>query len=949
MSLNVGHAIQKLIHNAPVAISVNDTTTSVATSGGNVYQSGLISNMIQNTFKEIMPNQNIVGHVVDIQSTTNVVYMLNDQGVVFAYDYNTGACSPVVREVYSPSICNGDPAVRIRAGAGHLVILTKKHKVWGVGDNSQYQLVPQGQCKYDVAVELLITDTNVHDNYNCCSFVGTLNELEQPRIPRGESCGKVSCIKKKMRHVDLGTLVISNVRVDELGAGELHVPVQGDLEYVGFLCVGKHGDVDGTITYTLDSVVVPEGCVCAFYKGGDETAKVKITSSKRLCLSAKASTFVTQISADDCDHGEDDDCCGRKGESFRLKLSADGLGAVLATQNMCGLILTSDAQGECCSTTTTLIPLGSTTVDLNEGASVGFELSHRIEIDCCVPCENPEKDVLPQPCWMSVYAGFDTTVLVDSCNRMYVLGSIHNVRNNAALLRRTCLDELLSQADATISMPAGQLNCGVSPNNTNCTCNKNECRKPFRTDLDKFAVSLKFPKHDGEDDCECGKSGNVCDFLRALKQCNEAPHCDNTCAPCDPNIYLDVFECGQDRAVIDSITIINKKSVCKAVSQGCFDYAKVCLRPDTVIEFDLNRYCVDGADYPLSKALVLSTGARDVRKDCQDVTIYVDLDNPGSIMFSSPHKTSNVEFVVGASNKREQFILNYGDVMDPVELANLKSVLVHSSGFPCPQFRNPICPKLFNTYLKGGDSVKFYNKRSGCGVKLAVTADVPTVFRLNRRVLDIGVGANNLSVLVGGLACPNEIFAIGQNCYGELGLESHQSVVCWKQVNRCLFDCQVNAIFTGPTCTMYVTQSGRVFGSGLWKCLINSTVPVCIPSIPHSWKIQQIAISKNQIVMLSQDKCLFGVGDNRLGELGLCHIDCVPVPVPIGFLAELNRLTTKQVLACNMPVAKCCKPLYKDCEPCVVKKACCDECASGRKCRSERAHHANNRLAFHRR
>ena len=198
--------------------------------------------------------------------------------------------------------------------------------------------------------------------------------------------------------------------------------------------------------------------------------------------------------------------------------------------------------------------------------------------------------------------------------------------------------------------------------------------------------------------------------------------------------------------------------------------------------------------------------------------------------------------------------------------------------------------------MKGGDCVNFYKKHRS-GIKLAVTADVPTVFKLNRKVLDIGVGDNNLSVLVGSLACPNEIFAIGQNCYGELGLDSFESTVCWKQVNRCLFDCQVSAIYTGPHVTMYVTQSGRVFGSGLWKCLVNSTVPVCIPTICQAWKTKQIAISKNQILILSNDSCLYGVGDNSLGELGLCHINCVPVPTPIEFFAALSHRSIGQLFS----------------------------------------------------
>jgi len=128
--------------------------------------------------------------------------------------------------------------------------------------------------------------------------------------------------------------------------------------------------------------------------------------------------------------------------------------------------------------------------------------------------------------------------------------------------------------------------------------------------------------------------------------------------------------------------------------------------------------------------------------------------------------------------------LHFGAIFDPVVLTNFKRALGLSTFYPCPKFRNPLKSKLVNTYVKGGDHICFVlpgRKCSGPSIRLAVTPDVPTVFRFNRRVLDVGVGDNSLSVLVGGLACPNEIYALGNNCYGELGLDTNESVVCWKK------------------------------------------------------------------------------------------------------------------------------------------------------------------------
>jgi len=238
--------------------------------------------------------------------------------------------------------------------------------------------------------------------------------------------------------------------------------------------------------------------------------------------------------------------------------------------------------------------------------------------------------------------------------------------------------------------------------------------------------------------------------------------------------------------------------------------------------------------------------------------------------------------------------LNYGSILDPVELTNLKCALCLDPCYQCPRFKNPFDTKITNTYLKGGDHVKFVTSNPK-NIRQAVTADVPTVFRLNRRVIDVAVGYNNLTVLVGGLACPNEIFAIGNNCHGELGLGNNESIVCWRQLNRCQFDCQVNRVFAGQFVTFYITQSNQVYGAGQWKCFVNSTVPTLIKSICQSWKIKQMAITQTHIILLGSDGCIFGLGDNSVGELGLCHLDCVKKPSPLVFFYKLNNSVAKQL------------------------------------------------------
>jgi len=901
MSSNVGHTIQKMINSTPVSASVNSSTTTIVTNGGSVYQAGLMHNKIQSNFQEVLANPNIIGHVIASASTDDNDYFLSANGYVFEYIYNAGSCSPTVREVYSPAACCGDKAVRIQAGSHHLVILTHHHKVFGVGDNSEYQLVPQGQCEYNSATQLLVTNTNVHDNESCCKFLGTINELKKPIIPKKSSC-KISCLQDKACKI-IGCLSVTKVNITGDGTTTVTVPVWADYSYVGFICADECDEVSGSLTLSIDRIFIKCGC----QKQSHECENVTNASVTQDLTIGGPIVLTVPVT-------------GHCGGEFEVKLSPPTYALPVASVLNGALVLTLNAA------TTAVVPLcNGTYASLAQGSTLSVNVDIDVDLNCCEPCKPQlcEESCLPQPCWVNVFAGSNTTVLVDDCNRIYVLGSLHRVRNNANLLKRSCLEELLRNTDASIHLPADELNCCLEANNGNCACPQKSCHKPFRTDLSKFGVNLKFNNCD--DDCD--STNNVCDFLKALKNCNDAPACNNTCAPCDSSIYVDIGDsCDHDcdSPVIKSITLYNKKSVCKEISQRelCCEREDtkcrnrpVCVRVNahSVVEFDSNKYCIDGTDYCLDRVVKL-----EFADDGEEVTLYLDIDAAGSVQFTQNCDKSNVEFPLFChEDNKEKYILNYGAVLDPVALANLKYLLVCDATFPCPQYRNPIRARVTSAYLNGGDRICFV-KEHGHKVKFPVTPDLPTVFRLNRRVLDVGVGHNNLSVLVGGLACPNEIYAIGENCHGELGINSNVSTVCFKQVNRCLFDCQVNSIFADNHVTTYVTQSGRVYGAGQWKCLINSTIPRHISSVCQSWKIRQVAVSETHIVLVSNDGCVYGLGDNSLGELGLCHIDCVPIPTPLSFFHKLSNYIASESNVFLHPVKRQYQNKYhhNECAPC---------------------------------
>lgn len=939
MLSNVGHTIQKMINNTPVAITANETTTSVVTNGGNVYQTGLIGGRIQYSFKDIFTNENIVGRIIDAEATEDKIYFLNITGSVFEYDYNSGECSPIIREVYSPVTCgNGDKAVKIKAGRAHVLILTENNKVWGAGDNSEYQLVPQGQCKYDIAVEVMVTDTNLHDNDCCTSFTGIFNELECPIIPKCEKeCNNISCVKDNLCDVLLGYLNICQVILTPPGQpGILSVPVYGDINYVGFLCVSKNGCVTGSVTYSITRLYIKCGCFISKFTSND-TCGCHIRE-----FNTSSTTEILIFEANLCQPAKTDTCApfanqpitgtaqinGKCGSCVVVNIDLPhGLpipGA--AYDNDCKTIL---LELNCCRTSLTAL-CDTSFCGLSCENKIDLDLDFDVPLDCCeIPKASKPEGILPQPCWTNIYAGYNISVLVDNCNRIYVFGSIHQIRSNKELLRSSCLEELLNKTNASISFPADQLNCTGNRviRNDNCRCPK--CRdKTFKTDLTKFGIHLNFPNNGHDGDCE-QKNMNVCDFLQSLKRCNEALSCDNTCEPCDGYIYLNVVgDCGcpcgaPTSSQVGSVTVFNKKSICKLVSQGCPDLSCVQVDVNTIVEYDLNKYCVDSTDVPLDKVLKL-----DFCVEGPNVNVYIDLARPGGIKFISDGKKCNIDFTINASTQTHQFILNYGSILDPVELTNLKYALSLDCYYPCPKFKNPFDTKITNTYLRGGDHVRFVVSNPK-NIRQAITPDIATVFRLNRRIIDVGVGHNNLTVLVGGLACPNELFAIGYNCHGELGLGTNETIICWKQINRCIFDCQVVGVFSGRFVTFYITQSHHIYSSGQWKCFVNSTSPVIVKSICQSWNIKQIAISKNQIILLGADGAIFGLGDNSLGELGLCHLECVTKPTPLVFFYKLNNHVAKQLReGLAHPVEKRfgrgCGPF--DCDRIFDKPYRCGEC-----------------------
>jgi hypothetical protein len=914
---NSEHRLQQMLNNIPTHVTVNSQTSSVVSSGGSLFQAGLVENSPTCHFNNVSINPALVGKIVDSKATENALYVLSANGSVFEYRYNQSNpnCVPNVSEVYSPEVCHGDKAVSISTGYSHCVLLTENNKAYGVGNNENYQIVPQGQCNYNVAVEILVTDVNVHDNSCACKFQGNLNILEKPVIPSKNNCSN-TCVQDTVRDVVVGSLSVPGVIVNIPGTGSvtgtLSIPVYGSYSYVGVLCVGSDGKtLNGTVNFQLTALYIKGGCVTTTLKPA-VSAAIPVTvvfnaDIPLINLPVSQSILVSQ----------------QCGTPLNATFTVTGLNATAANDR---LIINSNVPlGNAIILNSTTLTLQTSPVQIPDAVQV-FPLTLSCPTSCvceetkCGPC-------LPQPCWKSVYAGSNITVLVDECKRLYILGSLWEIRNNKKLLQRNCLEDIINRNATELLIPADQINCGRNVNNGCCAGGPQQCTQ---LDLSRFGVKLSLG---GQDGCGCAGSSNVCDILSALQKCNNRPYCNNTCEPCDPYIYLNVTDPCCGTTVVNKILLVNSKSAAKTVSLVDNNWnsplsnntVEVNVTTSSIIEWDYNHYCIDDTDVSLDNnvSLVLNDDPSGVT-----VTLFVDVAQQGGIRFNSCDD-GNIEFVLGADEPGvHYYVLNYGGPLDPVDITNVKLSLDLYPGFQNPRFKNPLTAKLTNTYLRGGDVVCFKHLGSG-QLKLTVTPDVPTVFKLGRKVLDVAIGYNNLSVLVGGLNCPNEIYAIGNNCFGQLGLGSFETPLCWQKVNRCLFNwnCEVRAIFAGPTVTFYVTDSSMVFASGQWKNLVNCNEPTYLPCICQSWMVSEIAVSDTHILVLGNG-CLFGTGDNTLGELGVDHMNCVPKFVPIAFMPKHSNYFDRRE---QHPMERRALQYGKG-----VGGACCASCANGGQCESKR-------------
>jgi len=279
---------------------------------------------------------------------------------------------------------------------------------------------------------------------------------------------------------------------------------------------------------------------------------------------------------------------------------------------------------------------------------------------------------------------------------------------------------------------------------------------------------------------------------------------------------------------IGSITIVNEKSM-----KNCRKRVINTNGRDIIIDVCEN-YTINGKPFCLDDVIVLKFNDL-----CVNVNVFVDICEKKiiKIIYNNDQCTifkNNVVF-----NPLKSNIINFGRV-------------------------RKLGTKI-NTYVQNGDTVKI-----SCDDEQMVTADLPTVLMINElceteKIMEVSIGCNNLSVLT----CEGNIFALGNNNFGQLGLGNNHNVICFQKVDRCVFKNNIVRIFSGSTVTFYVSCDGRIYASGSYGCLFDeSQCPVKLHGIRKSWNVKKICVSKNNIVLLGGNGKAYGYGSNEYGQLG---------------------------------------------------------------------------------
>jgi alpha-tubulin suppressor-like RCC1 family protein len=155
----------------------------------------------------------------------------------------------------------------------------------------------------------------------------------------------------------------------------------------------------------------------------------------------------------------------------------------------------------------------------------------------------------------------------------------------------------------------------------------------------------------------------------------------------------------------------------------------------------------------------------------------------------------------------------------------------------------------------------------------------------NIKLLNCG---DNYTILV---TDNNEVLAVGDNCFGQLGLNHNDNVYSFQRV---ILNCigNIEEIACGSNHIIIRTDQHELFGSGMnhsgqlginstidqWNFIrINGTEMKNSPEQTTIFgkNISQIACGDNHTVLLTEDHSIYATGSNHHGQIGISDVDMV--------------------------------------------------------------------------
>lgn len=300
-------------------------------------------------------------------------------------------------------------------------------------------------------------------------------------------------------------------------------------------------------------------------------------------------------------------------------------------------------------------------------------------------------------------------------------------------------------------------------------------------------------------------------------------HCRKICEDNLPkkHIYLNL-EKGKK---IGSITLYHPCSIQEAICSGSNRLIIPVEEKDCILVCP-NYFLIRNVQYCAKQILVLQ-----ISKSRANVDLYLSHSENLTIYLSSQNTCSTkIHFPILQDNHLKLSLV-WGPFLRKCEYTSYQSILGCSNG-----------EKLILAYVQDGLNVSFVIEKPESKIiyQFPITPDLPTLFHLSHKILDIAAGLDYFTLLLERDCRSSEIYTFG-NPVGE-GICQTPSFFRISGIAG-----YVVKIFSFLHITLYLTDGGKIYYTGCCKYLPLQRIPKLLTTIQDREKLY---ISSDQILLL---------------------------------------------------------------------------------------------------